>query len=44
MQIAWTHKLSFQLQHKKKLRQRIESIRQVYALPNRFGLYLAGVV
>ena len=41
MQIAWTHKLSFQLQHKKKLRQRIESIRQVYALPNRFGLYLA---
>lgn len=41
MQIAWTHKLSFQLQHKKKLRHRIESIRQVYALPNRFGLYLA---
>ena len=41
MQIAWTHKLSFQLQHKKKIRQRIESIRQVYALPNHFGLYLA---
>jgi len=41
MQIGWTHWLSFKLQYKKKLRQSIQTIRQVYALPNRFGLYLA---